>query len=75
MSYSPSDTIKDAEVMRELQRVGNEFNSLGIMKVLYVEPAKPREGNFCICDGGVWNPLGDGIKRAIWFNGAAWQAF
>jgi hypothetical protein len=77
MSYTPSDTIKDAEVYRELQRVGEEFEALPRLKILHVEPVKPRDGNYCVCDGVNWNPFGDGIKRPIWYDAttASWKSF
>lgn len=77
MSYSPSDVVKDAEVYRELQAISQEFEAIGKMKVLYNPPVRPREGNFCICDGITWNPLGDGIKRPVWYDQTAllWKAF
>jgi hypothetical protein len=76
MAYSgPQDTLKDREVFRELQEVARSFEEIPRMKILFAEPFKPRAGNFCICDGTTWNPLGDGIKRPVWFDGTNWQAF
>lgn len=77
MSYSPSDNLKDPEVFRELERIGREFEELGRMKVLSVEPYKPRDGNFCICDGTNWDPFGDGVKRPVWYDAVSgtWKSF
>lgn len=74
MSYTPTD-LKDPETSRELRRIAEEFNAIGKMRVFHREPEKAREGFFCICDGTDWNPLGDGIKRPVWFNGVAWSKF
>ncbi len=75
MSYTPADTIEDQEVRRELQEVAKEMESLRSMAVLHRSPVKPRKGNFCICDGVDWNPLGDGQENAIYFNGTIWRRF
>lgn len=77
MAYTPQDTVKDPEVFRELQEIAREMKELPQMRVMYREPQKPRDGLFCICDGTAWNPLGDGIKRPVWFDQDAllWKAF
>lgn len=78
MSYQgPADTIKDSEVFRELQLIAQSMGEVGRMRVLYREPLRPRDGMFCVCDGVIWNPIGDGIKRPIWFDEAAglWKVF
>jgi hypothetical protein len=79
MLYRPSDGIQDQEVFRELLRISQVFTFLdkGSIRVLHAAPEKPSDGDTAICDGGDWNPLGDGIKRPIWFNETTglWEAF
>jgi len=78
MSYQgPQDQIKDPEVYREFQEVARGMAEMQKMPVFYAEPSKPRDGNFCICDGVHWNPLSDGVKRPIWYDEEAstWKAF
>lgn len=77
MSYKPTDTLKDSEVFREFQQVASELQELRRMLVTFREPFKPRDGQFIIPDGVTWNPLGDGLKRPIWFDKDAgvWKAF
>lgn len=77
MSYSPADTIKDPEVYRELQRIGEEFNQILKLKITSQLPTKPRDGDVRIADGINWNPIGDGIKRPVWFDVVShtWKSF
>ncbi len=75
MSYRPAGTLTDPEIQRELEAIAREFAELPSMQIRYREPFKPREGNYCVCDGTTWNPLGDGIKRPIIFLNGAWEAF
>jgi hypothetical protein len=75
--YRVGDSLADQETRRELQLIAQELENLRSMRVLHNAPLKPRDGNFCICDGVNWNPLGDGIKRPIWFDQTAglWKRF
>ena len=79
MLYRPSEIIKDAAVLRELGRIAQAFQLLATnnIRVLAVAPEKPRDGDAAICDGVNWNPLGDGIKRPVWFNALTqtWNRF
>ena len=77
MSYTASESLKDPEVVREFREIGKEMENLRRMQVRFSEPQRPRDGFFCICDGSNWNPLGDGIKRPVWFDETAglWKAF
>jgi len=77
VSYTPADVIKDPEVYRELQKISEEFNAIGQMRVFYREPLKPRDGFFCLCDGVQWNPVGNGIKQPVWFDAdsSTWFTF
>ena len=75
MSYQgPQDQLKDPEVYREFQEVARAMKELPLFLIVYREPVRPREGMYCVCDGNFWNPLGDGVKRPIWFHGTAWVA-
>ena len=79
MNYRPSETVKDLAVYRELSRIAQILGQLekGPIRVLHVAPEKPSDGDTAICDGANWNPLGDGIKRPIWFNETSglWSVF
>jgi hypothetical protein len=75
MRYQPG-WINDSQIYDELMRIAVILEVLGDqLRVHNVEPEKPREGQTAICDGTNWNPLSDGIKRPVWFNGTAWSAF
>lgn len=76
MLYSPSK-VSDPIIYRELLKISSVLEGLyqGKLSVLTVEPAHPRLGMLFICDGVHWNPLGDGVMRPIWFDGAVWKAF
>jgi hypothetical protein len=41
------------------------------MRVLAVAPEKPRDGEGAICNGTTWNPIGDGVKRPVWYDATA----
>lgn len=79
MQYRPNDTIKDAEVFREFQRIGALLTSVfnGSIRVLHVAPEKASDGDTAICDGVDWNPILDGVKRPIWFeaDSGEWRKF
>lgn len=66
-------------VRRELFAIAETFASLatGSLRVLNVAPLKPRDGDTAICDGTNWNPIGDGVKRPVWYDEAAttWKKF
>jgi hypothetical protein len=76
MIYLPGK-VTDPIVYRELLKISAALSSLkeGKISVLTVEPVKPREGMLFICDGVHWNPLADGIKRPVWFDGTIWRQF
>lgn len=50
---------------------------LGHKDVTYVAPEKPRDGDERLSDGVMWNPLGLGVKKQVWFDGTTntWKAF
>lgn len=77
MTYNPAGNLQDAELNRELAEVAKEMEALRRMPVRTAPPYKPRDGEFCVCDGAFWNPLGDGVKRPIWYDAdtLAWRAF
>lgn len=45
--------------------------SLGHVDTTYVAPPKPREGDYRLCDGVSWNPLGTG-KQFVGYKAGAW---
>lgn len=80
MAYQPetppdtSDALVLSEwIMRELRRVA-EFMELvetgRFLPMLYVAPAKPREGMLAVADGTSWNP-GSG-KGLYEYRSGAW---
>ena len=77
MSYKPTHNAADPGVNDELERISQAINSLENfhLQVLYKPPEKTKVGRAVICDGVSWNPLGDGIKRPIWFDGSIWKRF
>lgn len=79
MRYRPADTLKDAEVYREFLRISQllDRNITGAAAVLHVAPVKPGDGDIAICDGVDWNPLGDGVKRPVWYDAdtTSWKKF
>ena len=78
MIYSPSYS-KDSELREELLRIAAVLAVLveGHMLVAYAPPKRTRDGMTLICDGILWNPLGDGVKRPIWYDAGAgtWKSF
>lgn len=78
-NYAPLAPNLPEAIRRELQAIAETLNGLatGPLRVLSVAPVKPRDGDTAICDGTNWNPLGDGIKRPLWYDesAAAWKKF
>jgi hypothetical protein len=75
IKYNPAYTGEQA-IVQEFLRIAAVMETLqGKMEILYSAPPRPREGQVGICDGVSWNPLGDGIKRPVWFDGVDWKAF
>jgi hypothetical protein len=54
-------------IEQALQQISMSLNldSVKVLPVLNKEPGYVVDGMLCICDGTNWNPLGDGIKRAV----------
>lgn len=79
MKYEPAELVSDSATQRELQRVAASLNNIyaGKLRVMPVAPAKPSDGQIVICNGTTWDPLGDGIKRPIWYDAGAqlWKSF
>lgn len=79
MEYKPTEQIQDPAVKRELQKVANSLNNIivGRLLVLHIAPLRPSDGQAVICDGVHWNPIGDGVKRPIWFDKdtSTWKPF
>lgn len=78
MSYQPTEKL-EPPIQREFQRVAQALNGIihGILQVFYTTPQKPRDGQIAIADGVHWNPIGDGIKRPVWYDASAgvWKIF
>lgn len=80
MIYEPSAIFADVALNEELQRISlaiEGVSNLPFLPVLAREPLKPRDGQTAICDGVNWDPLGDGLKRPVWydFDDEEWKAF
>jgi hypothetical protein len=79
MIYKPNSNIKDSTLLTEFNKLAQVLAQITVdnLKVLHVAPGKPRDGDVAICDGTDWNPLSDGIKRPIWFDGGStsWKKF
>lgn len=79
MAYIPSEKFADPSVEREFRKVAITLNNIivGKAQVLHVAPVRVSDGAIVICDGVDWNPLGDGIKRPIWYDVSAgvWKKF
>ena len=69
--YRPSELIRDEATGRELDRIGVALSRAqqGRFRLLYKEPAKPQDGETAICDGTEWDPIGDGLRRPVYFDG------
>jgi len=77
MKYQPVYS-GDVAIRDELQRIAAVLESIdGSLHIAFVAPERPREGMVRICDGTSWNPLGDGIRRPVWYDGltASWRKF
>lgn len=75
--YVPLTAVVDPLVNAELRRISLEFQLLStkILKEYTVEPQKPKDLDVAVCDGILWNPLGDGIRRPLWFDVGIWKPF
>ena len=61
------------QLFLEVERLNARQSQLEfeLKKVLYAEPAKPRDGMFARADGTTWNPGGTGAGL-YQYQGAAW---
>jgi len=79
MLYSIDTTGLPENVARELRKIAEVLADLNLtaFPVTYVAPEKPRDRQNAICDGTSWNPIGDGVKRPVWYDAtaAAWKKF
>jgi hypothetical protein len=75
--YAVTENINDESILREFRKIQAVLQSItaGNLLVTFVPPLKPFEGQVLICDGVKWDPLLDGIKRPIWFDGIVWKPF
>lgn len=77
MQYAPDQVPSDPKELAryldtELNKIAAVLTLLaaGHIDKVYVEPAKPRDGDIRNADGTQWNPgSGEGIYR---YNGSAW---
>ena len=73
----PRNNLNDLAtgIEQALQQISNSMNSVNIntLPVLHSEPNYVFDGMLCICDGVGFNPLNDGIKRAIIRIDGNWQ--
>ena len=79
MSFQLSEKIADPGTERELQKIVSLLNVLTAerLRITYVAPSKPVDGQVALCDGVHWNPLSDGVKRPVWFDKGtnSWKSF
>jgi hypothetical protein len=78
MSYSPTTQVKDQDVARELDAISAAFASQLVFLRKYTSPPKnPADGLVVICDGVTWNPIGDGVRRPVWYDKEdnTWKTF
>lgn len=86
VAYEPGDptTIQNMDDLRRYlksegikQQAAIMALAAGHMDLTTVAPKKPREGDFRLCDGVNWAPLGPGVKRPVWYDGttATWKQF
>jgi hypothetical protein len=78
VQYTPDKVPDNAEELaryltRELEKLQAAVAALaaGHLDVTTVAPTKPREGDFRLCDGVSWNPLGTG-QKFVGYRGGAW---
>jgi hypothetical protein len=73
MQYNPTTTGLPEAVARELRIIAQLFAYIDNCptRVLAVAPEKPRDGEGAICNGTTWNPIGDGVKRPVWYDATA----
>jgi hypothetical protein len=86
VAYEPGDptTIQDMSDLRRYlkdqeTRLQATIMALaaGHMDVTTVAPRKPRDGDFRLCDGVSWAPVGPGVKLPVWYDGtnSTWKVF
>lgn len=71
MYYTPSATFSDPALVEELQRIAQAIERLRVTPQILVRnspPPKPFDGQVLIADGVNWNPIGDGVKRPVWYD-------
>lgn len=75
MTYQPSNTVQDPEVLRELHKIAGILNQG--LEVRTTAPPRPQDGMVVIADGLFWDPLASGLKGPVWYDKAvdAWKAF
>jgi len=68
--YVVTEQVNDEGALRELKKIQGLFGSLtaGKLAIRRTVPEKPQDGQVVICDGAHWNPIGDGVKRPVWFD-------
>lgn len=78
MEYTPGQ-VDDASTQAELLKLAQVVNiaEMKALKLATREPARPVDLQVVVCDGTNWNPMGDGLKRPIWYDADVqlWKAF
>ena len=76
--YAPGEPPSDPKELQmylreEFQKIAAAVTalSLGHVDTTTVAPTKPRDGDFRLCDGVSWNPLGTG-QKFVGFRGGSW---
>ena len=76
--YAPGEPPSKPEELQnylreEFQKINAAITalSLGHVDTTHVSPQKPRDGDFRLCDGTNWNPLGTG-QKFVGYRGGSW---
>lgn len=73
----PRSSIADLAlgVEQALMAISNQINAPNInhLPTLTREPNPVTDGMLCICDGSSWNPLNDGVSRAVVRINGTWK--
>lgn len=78
MIYNPHNILQDPAALEELQRVAQAIEWLQSNPALpqrKAEYPRPFDGQMAVADGVNWDPLGDGVKRPVWYDKATGQWF
>lgn len=73
----PKDNVENLAhgIEQALLQIQDALNTVDVnaLPVLTAQPGYVFDGMLCCCDGINWNPLNDGIKRAVIYLNGNWQ--